>query len=40
MQAMKAGNTALQEQMKNIDMDEMEDLYDDMQEMNADMEEM
>ena len=40
MQAMKAGNQMLSEQMKKIDMDEMEDLYDDMADQARDMEEM
>ena len=37
--ALKEANTAQKAQMKNINMDEIEDLYDDMADMMADQEE-
>ncbi len=39
VQALKAANVAQQAVMKNFNMDEMEDLFDDMADMMADMEE-
>lgn len=37
--ALKEANTQQKAMMKNMDMDDMEDLFDDMADMNADMEE-
>ena len=37
--ALKAANEVQKEQMKNLDMDQMEDIFDDMADMMADMEE-
>ena len=37
--ALKEANIAQKEQMKNLDMDQMEELFDDMADMMADMEE-
>ena len=39
MAALKEANTTQQAMMKNMDMDQMEDLFDDMADMMADMEE-
>ena len=39
MAALKSANIAQKEQMKALNMDEMEDLFDDMADMMADMEE-
>ena len=39
VQALKSANVAQKEQMKNFNMDEMEDLFDDMADMMADAEE-
>ena len=39
VQALKAANVAQKEQMKNFDMDQMEDLFDDMADLMADHEE-
>ena len=36
VQALKAANVAQKEQMKNFNMDEMEDLFDDMADLMAD----
>ena len=39
VQALKAANVAQKETMKNFNMDDMEDLFDDMADMMADQEE-
>ena len=39
MEALKAANSVQKEQMKNLNMDQMEDLFDDMADMMADQEE-